>query len=121
MDALWGRMESDQSDLDVIMVGQWTLCGVGWSLISLIWTSSWPAHGCSDMLCGVGWSLICLIWTYHGPSMVALRDGMESAQSDLDVIMVGPWMLCGVGWSRIRLSWMSSWPAHGCSVVSDGV
>ena len=96
MDALWGRMESDLFDLDVIMAGPW-------------------------MLCGVGWSLICLIWTYHGPSMVALRDGMESAQSDLDVIMVGPWMLCGVGWSRIRLSWMSSWPAHGCSVVSDGV
>ena len=38
MDALWGRMESDLSDLDVIMAGPGMPCGVGWSLISLIWT-----------------------------------------------------------------------------------
>ena len=39
-------MESDQSDLDVIMVGHWMLCGVG---SSLIWTlHGWPM----DALCG---------------------------------------------------------------------
>ena len=37
MDALWVQM---QCDLDVVMVGRWVLCGIGWSLISLIWTSS---------------------------------------------------------------------------------
>ena len=30
MDALWDRMESD---LDLIMVGTWMLCGIGWNLI----------------------------------------------------------------------------------------
>ena len=39
MDALREWMESD---LDVIMVGTWRLCGNGWSLI---WTLSWLAHG----------------------------------------------------------------------------
>ena len=39
MDALRERMESD---LDVIMVGTWMLCGNGGSLI---WTLSWFAHG----------------------------------------------------------------------------
>ena len=37
MDALHERMESD---LEVIMVGTWMLCGNGWSLI---WTLSWLA------------------------------------------------------------------------------
>ena len=41
MDALREWMESD---LEVIMVGTWMLCGNGWSLI---WTLSWLAHGCS--------------------------------------------------------------------------
>ena len=31
-----------ESDLDVIMVGTWMLCGKG---IILIWTLSWLAHG----------------------------------------------------------------------------
>ena len=31
-----------ESDLDVIMVGTWMLCGNGWGLI---WTLSWLAHG----------------------------------------------------------------------------
>ena len=35
MDALRQWMESD---LDIIMVGTWMLCGNGWSLI---WTLSW--------------------------------------------------------------------------------
>ena len=39
MDALREWMESD---LDVIMVGTWMLCGNGWGLI---WTLSWLAHG----------------------------------------------------------------------------
>ena len=30
--------------------------------------------------------------------MDALREWMES---DLDVIMVGPWLLCEIGWSQI--------------------
>ena len=38
--------------------------------------------------------------------MDALRERMES---DLDVIMVSPWMLCVNGWSLI---WTSSWLAH---------
>ena len=51
MDALREWMESD---LDVIMVGTWMLCGNGWSLIwtiswSLIWMLSWLAHGCSNV------------------------------------------------------------------------
>ena len=69
MDALREWMESD---LDVIMVGTWMLCGNGWSLIwtlnnyisvgtwmlrgngwSLIWTLSWLAHGCSAGTDGV--------------------------------------------------------------------
>ena len=69
MDALRERMESD---LDVIMVGTWMLCGNGWSLI---------------------WTL-----PYHGGDMDALRERMGS---DLDLIMVGTWMLCGNGWSLI--------------------
>ena len=77
MDALREWMESD---LDVIMVGTWMLCGNGWSLI-----------------CGNG--------RYHGWHMDALREWMES---DLDVIMVGTWMLCGNGWSLIwTLSWLA--------------
>ena len=45
-----------ESDLDVIMVGTWMLCGNGYDLIwilsvangyGLIWTLSWLAHGCS--------------------------------------------------------------------------
>ena len=47
MDALREWMESD---LDVIMVGTWMLCGNGWSLI---WTLSWLAHGCSAGMDGV--------------------------------------------------------------------
>ena len=140
MDALREWMESD---LDVIMVGTWMLCGNGWSLI---WTLSWLAHGCSAgrmesdlevimvgtwMLCGNGWSLIwTLSWLahggsagmngvcsgrYHGWHMDALREWMES---DLDVIMVGTWMLCGNGWSLI---WTLSSLAHGCSAGVDGV
>ena len=78
MDALREWMESD---LDVIMVGTWMLCGNGWSLI-------WRYHGWhmdalrewmeSDldvimvgtwMLCGSGWSLIwTLSWLAHGCS-----------------------------------------------------
>ena len=65
MDALRERMESDldvimvgtwmlcgnvESDLDVIMVGTWMLCGNGWSLI---WTLSWLGHGCSAGTDGV--------------------------------------------------------------------
>ena len=75
MDALRERMESD---LDVIMVGTWMLCGNGWSLI-------WRR--------------------YHGWLMDALREWMEF---DLHVIMVGIWMLCGNGWSLIwTLSWLA--------------
>ena len=33
-----------RSDMDVIMVGTWMLCGNGYGLI---WTLSWLAHGCS--------------------------------------------------------------------------
>ena len=78
MDALREWMESD---LDVIMVGTWMLCGNGWSLI---WTLSWSAHGCSAemdgsdldvimagtwMLCRNGWSLIWTSsWSAHGCS-----------------------------------------------------
>ena len=40
--------------------------------------------------------------------MDALREWMES---DLDVIMVGPWMRCGNGWSLIWT--LISWLAHG--------
>ena len=47
MDALRQWMESD---LDVIMVGTWMLCGNGWSLI---WTLSWLGHGCSAGTDGV--------------------------------------------------------------------
>ena len=47
MDALWEWMESD---LDVIMVATWMLCGNGWSL--------WER--------------------YHGRHMDALREWMES-------------------------------------------
>ena len=63
MDALREWMESD---LDVIMVCTWMLCGNGWGLIwtvgtwmlcgngwSLIWTLSWSAHGCSAGMDGV--------------------------------------------------------------------
>ena len=35
MDALRIRMESDLSDLDVIIAGPWMLCGFGWSLITV--------------------------------------------------------------------------------------
>ena len=38
------------SDLDVIMAGTWMLCGHGWGLI---WTLSWLAHGCSAGMDGV--------------------------------------------------------------------
>ena len=98
MDALREWMESD---LDVIMVGTWMLCGNGWSLI---WTLSWLAHGCSAGMDGVRSA------RYHGWHMDALREWMES---DLDVIMVGTWMLYGNGWSLI---WTLSWLAHGRSV-----
>eukprot|EP00439_Symbiodinium_sp_Y106_P071059 s173_g12.t1 len=98
MDALRQWMGSD---LDVIMVGTWMLCGNGWSLI---WTLSWLAHGCSRRY------LPQTTGRYHGWHMDALRQWMES---DLDVIMVGTWMLCGNGWSLI---WTLSWLAHGCSV-----
>ena len=131
-----------ESDLDVIRVGTWMLCGNGWRPS---WTPSWLAHGCSAgmdavrsgryhgwhmdalrewmesdldvimvvawMLCGNGWSLI---WTFSWLAH-ALREWMES---DLDVIMVGTWMLCRNGWSRI---WTLSWLAHGCSAGTDGV
>ena len=74
MDALREWMESD---LDVIMLGTWMLCGNGWSLI---WTLSCLAHGCSAGMDGVGSG------RYHGWHMDALREWMES---DLDVIMLG--------------------------------
>ena len=77
MDALREWMESD---LDVIMVGTWMLCGNGWMMesdLDVIMVGTW-------MLCGNGWSLI---WTF---------------------IMVGTWMLCGNGWSLIwTLSWLA--------------
>ena len=44
MDALREWMESD---LDVIMVGTWMLCGNGWSLI---WTLSWLAHALREWM-----------------------------------------------------------------------
>ena len=47
MDALRQWMESD---LDIIMVGTWMLCGNGWSLIRML---SWLAHGCSAAMDGV--------------------------------------------------------------------
>ena len=68
-----------ESDLDVVMVGPWMLCEIGWSLIRS--------------------------GRYHGWHMDALRERMES---DLDVIMVGPWMLCMHAWSRVlTLSWLA--------------
>ena len=68
-----------ESDLDVIMVGPWMLCEIGWSLIRS--------------------------GRYHGWRMDALRERMEF---DLDVIMVGPWMLCVNGWNLVRtLSWLA--------------
>ena len=72
-------------ELDVIMFGTWILCGTGWSLI---WTIIMAMVG-PWMLCVNGWSLI---WTlqYHDWPMDALRDRPES---DLDVIIIGPWML----------------------------
>ena len=114
MDALRAWMGSD---LDVIMVGTWMLCGHGWGLI---WTLSWLAHGCSAGRSG----------RYHGWHMDALRAWMGSdlhaimvgtwmlLGSDLDVIMVGTWVLCGHGWGLI---WMLSRLAHGCSAGMDGV
>ena len=45
------------SDLDIIRVGTWMLCGHGWGLI---WTLSWLG---TWMLCGHGWGLI---WTLSG-------------------------------------------------------
>ena len=87
------------SDLDVIMVGTWMLCGHGWGLI---WTLSWLAHGCSAGRSG----------RYHGWHMDALRAWMGS---DLNVMMVGTWMH---GWGLI---WTLSWLAHGCSAGMDGV
>ena len=36
-----------ESDLDVIMVGTWMLCGNGWSLI---WTLSWLAHALREWM-----------------------------------------------------------------------
>ena len=65
MDALREWMESD---LDVIMLGTWMLCGSGWSLI---WTLSWVAHGCSAEMDGVGSG------RYYGWHMDALRKWME--------------------------------------------
>ena len=53
-----------ESDLDVIMVGTWMLCGNGWSLI---WTLSWLATGCSAGMDGD---------VYHGWHMDALREWM---------------------------------------------
>ena len=96
-----------ESDLDVIMVRTWMLCGNGWSLI---WTLSCLAHG--------------------------LREWMESdldviMESDLDGIMVGVlgWGLSGRyhGWPRDALrermgfEWTLSWLAHGCSAGMDAV
>eukprot|EP00439_Symbiodinium_sp_Y106_P057387 s1521_g8.t1 len=95
MDALREWMESD---LDVIMVGTWMLCGHGWSLI---WTLSWLAHGCSAGMDGQTRPAIV--------PTVYLRDA-EWMESDLDVIMVGTWMLCENGRS---LTWTLSWLAHG--------
>ena len=43
MDAVREWMESD---LDVIMVGTWMLCGIG-NGYGLIWMLSWLAHGCT--------------------------------------------------------------------------
>ena len=59
-------MESDQADLDVIMVGPWMLCGIGWSLI---WTLDVMMVG-PWMLCEFGWGLISLIWTLLGSNGV---------------------------------------------------
>ena len=36
-----------ESDLDVIMVGTWMLCGNRWSLI---WTLSWLAHALREWM-----------------------------------------------------------------------
>ena len=44
MDALREWMESD---LDVIVLGTWMLCGNGWSLI---WTLSWLAHALREWM-----------------------------------------------------------------------
>ena len=68
MDALRAWM---RSDLDVIMVGTWMLCG---HRCGVIWKLSWLGH------CGHGWGLI---WTLfdHGWHMDALRAWMGS---DLD-------------------------------------
>ena len=41
----------------------------------------------------------------------------ERMESDLDVIMVGPWMLRVNGWSLI---WTLSWLPHGCFAGTDG-
>ena len=100
MDALREWMESD---LDVIMVGRWMLCGNG---RRVMWTLSWLGHGCSAGEDGV--------WCgcYHSWDM---REWMES---DLDVVMVGTWMLCGNRWSLI---WTLSWLGHGCSAGMDRV
>ena len=57
-------MESDQSDLDVIMVGHWMLCGVGSSLI---------------------WTLDVLT---VGPWMLSVVEWSRSLSRTLDVIMV---------------------------------
>ena len=96
MNALREWMESD---LDVIMVGTW----------SVIWTLSWLAHGCAAGMDRVSSG------RYHGWHMDALRGWMES---DLDVIMVGTRMLCGSGWSLISAL---SWLARGSSAGMDGV
>ena len=52
---------------------------------------------------------------YHGSHMDALQEWVES---DLDGIMVGPWMLCTNGCGLFRTL---SWFAHGCSAGMDGV
>ena len=96
MDAVREWMESD---LDVIMLGPWMLCGNGWSLI---WTLSCLSHGCSagvnigsdlDVIMVGTWmtamDMVCS-GRYHGWHMDALRQWIWS---DMDVIMVGTWML----------------------------
>ena len=64
MDALWEWMESD---LDVIMVGPWILCGNGWSFWERF--PGWPM----DAL----WEGMEFVGTLAGWSMDALWEWME--------------------------------------------
>ena len=75
------------SDLDVIMVGTWMLCGHGWeSDLDVIMVGTWVFCGHdldvimvgTWMLCGHGWGLIWkLSWVAHGCSA-----GVDAAHPD---------------------------------------